>query len=306
MKKIYPLCLILTFVLFTTSCIKEDFSDCPAGLKVFFTYTPLDGNIGMDPSKVDKLNLYIFDEETGLLKAMVEDVKPTLSPDYYMQVYDLPAGKYKMIAWGDVYGDYQAVDQNDRIDLVVNQTTYNEAFLEFIHKQEVTTPIGYLFHAQLDGAEVVDNVREQRFYVPMVEITNTFNVTSEGLGINNRTYSIWIVDNNGRYKFDSSFAEDSKFKYYTTCDKDIDRQPFASLRVLKLAADRKDVQFVFHDDTYNMDIYTADLIELLNLRGVDYETQHIFDIHIKFGKDLGVSVSVDGWQVVDGEITDPK
>lgn len=283
-------------MLLFSGCIKEDFSDCPVGIRVYVVCETTYGAKGIDPSKVDKMNLYIFDRETGLLTVTAEDDNPLISSDYRMEIKHLPAGSYRIIAWGGLHGDYLTAPAA----FTIGQTSYDDALMVFNHTDTVAHAIGYLFYAGLDNAQVT-LAREQRFYLPLQQNTNTIHLTTEGLTFNEGPYSLWIADNNGNYTFDNSFASDGDFNYTAVCTEDEQGRPCASLQVLKLASGRN-VTIELRNDAQGTCLYSANLIALLDARGVDYDEQHHYDIHLKFNADLSVDVSIDDWQVEGGGI----
>lgn len=281
-------CTLLIFIsILLAGCIKEDFSGCPTGIKVYFTYE------GIDASGVDRLNLYAFEESTGILRAMKEDVSPILSSSYFMTINNLSPGVYRLVAWGGLHGDYTS----DPVKFNIGETTFEEVKVVLNHQGEVSHTIGHLFHAGPKQAVVTD-AREQRFYLPLVQNTNTVNLTTEGLPENQEAYHVYIHDNNNKYNFDNSIAESSNFKYTASCLRDTQWQPAACLRVLKLASGRN-VTLELHNTTTGICRYRANLIELLDARAVDYDMQSEFDIHLRFNTDMSVDVMVDNWQVTE-------
>lgn len=295
MKQIHPLYVIF-FIALLSGCVKEDFSDCPAGIKVFFTYQSTYAGEGITPSDVDKMDLYIFDRETGILKAAIKDPNPQLSPDYFMSIKDLPTGKYRMVAWGGLKGDYTTVPA----ELKVDETTYDEAMVVFDHADEVTHAIGHLFFAELKEAEIT-TARKHHFYLPLIQNTNIINLTTEGLPRNDDRYCMYIHDSNSSYFFDNSFAPCCDFKYTSACNKDEQGQPHATVTVLKLADSRQPLLRLWNLTT-GVCKYSINLVEILNTRGVDYDLQSEFDIHLKFNTDMSVDVTVNDWQVTEGGI----
>lgn len=286
---------IFLLVLLFTSCIKEDLSDCPTGMKLYFTYEPATyARTGINESEVERIDLFVFDAE-GVLQAVYTDESPTLSPEYYMRVDDLPSGDYTFVVWCGVPTYYKIGPQEMRI----GQTRLNEAMLYLDYEDEVLNGVQPIFHAHV--SEHVGNKRDQIISLPLVQVYNTVNLTTEGLSPNDDTYRMRIYDNNGTYKFDYTFAECGDLIYTAQCDKDSSGQLSASLNVLKLA-DGRDPIFEITNVTRGTTLYRANLVTLINeITTTDYDTVHVYDIHLKFG--LDVSVSINGWWVVrDGEI----
>ena len=284
------LSVLLFASLFLSGCIAEDLSDCPTGLKIYFTYDPATyARTGIEPSEVKWIDVYAFDSR-GIFRGVWIEKDPILSPDYYLSINNLPTGDYRFIAWGG--SDKSGIPSPGAF--VPGTTTFNEAILALEHSSGVIdSKITKLFHAETT-AQVYGN--DQRIDMPLKQVYNTLNLTTGGLLNSTDTYSMTVYDNNGNYYFDSSFAPDSDFKYTMLCNKDTGGQLSASLDVLKLAADRNPV-IEITNDTQGTTLFKENLAGLINAGGFDYDNLHVFDIHLEFG--LSVSVSVNGWTVID-------
>ncbi len=295
---IYLLAILLLLLpwLFT-SCIKEDASDCPTGLKVYFEYDLATyARTGVNPSEVDRIDLFIFDDG-GIFRGVWTDKMPQLAPGYYMELPMPQAGGYRFIAWGNLQGSYTTSPTT----FVIGQTTFSEVLLCLTHLSgEVSGGVPPLFHA--DKTELLSNAHEQKVYMPLVQAYNTINLTTEGLNPDSDTYRLSITDNNGNYKFDYSFADDSNFTYYTPCTKDNNGQLLATLNILKLAADRHPV-FEIYNVTQSRALYRVDLVTLLNkIEGVDYGNVHTYDIHLEFTGTEEVVITINGWKVTEDDV----
>ncbi|WP_085536860.1 FimB/Mfa2 family fimbrial subunit [Massilibacteroides vaginae] len=290
------LLLLLLLLISFSGCIKEDMDDCPTGVKIYFDYTPVTyARTGVDPSEVKRIDVFVFDAQ-GIFKGVWIDKNPVLSKDYFITVTDLPKNQsYRFIAWTGLETDYFTTPAA----FVNDETTFDEVRFSLEHQSgTIGTLITPLFHAE--KSHYIDNNREQRVNIPLVQVYNTVNLTTEGLSNNLNSYRMTINDNNGNYKFDCSFAPDSDFNYTTLCKKDDKGQLSARLDVLKLASNRSPI-IEIADQNGNM-IFSENLVELINALGNNnYDYTHTYDIHIKFG--LSVSVSLNGWWVVeDGNI----
>lgn len=294
--RIYLSAILLLPSLFT-GCIKEDVSDCPAGLKVYFTYEPATyARMGVDPSEVDRIDLFLFDDG-GIYRGVWTDEMPQLAPGYFMELPVQKEGGYRFIAWCDLHDCYTTSPTG----FIIGQTTFAEAMLRLDHLSgEIAGGVPPLFHA--DKTELLFNTREQKVSMPLVQAYNTINLTTEGLEHNSDTYRLSITDNNGKYKFDHSFADDSNFTYSIPCGKDNKGQLSTTLNILKLAADRHPI-FEIYNVTQGRVLYRADLVTLLNgIGNIDYQRMHTYDIHIKFTTDMKAIVIVNGWQVTEDDV----
>ena len=300
-KKLFTLLSMFAVLLFSHSCFKQDVSDCPpqdALIKVYFNNDFTRGVGGsIDPAEVKRINLFVFDEE-GVYRGVWIDSNPKLSQDYHMTIQGLPVGRYTMVVWGGLYDPYCTVPAI----FVEGQTKFEEAILQFNYMQEPVVTHHLIYAGPTKVA--VKNLDNQVCYMTMEQNTNTINLTIEGLKYDTDQYRFSVYDNNGRYHFDNSFAPCEDFKYSTFCDNDDQERLAATLSILKLAADRQPTIEVFNEALQEI-LYRANLVELLNARGTDYKKEHIFNVHIKFGEEVGagVDVIIDGWKVVeDGAI----
>ncbi len=293
--RIYLLALLLP--IFFSGCIKEDMSDCPTGLKVYFTYEPATyARTGINPAEVDRIDLFLFDTQ-GIFRGVWTDETPRLSPDYFMTIPNPPEGNCRFVAWGGLHGCYSV----QPAIFTVGKTTFDEAIMALDHASgKIEAGLQPLFFATKD-TRILTSRGGNQINMPLVQAYNTLNLTTENLLANGDTYRFTIKDNNGKYKFDYSFAPDSDFIYTTTCNKDEQGQLQSTLNVLRLEGDRHPV-IEITNETKGTILYREDLVKLINAAGqIDYGTTHAFDIHLKFG--MEVSVSINGWQVVlDGNI----
>jgi hypothetical protein len=284
---------LLLPALLLSGCIEEEMGNCPAELKIRFTYEPATyARGGVNEVEVDRVDLFVFDAQE-IFRGVWTDENPALGPEYCMIIPNLPAGEYRFTAWCGVKGDYRF----GPAQFVAGQTSHSEALLVLDHGGEVAGGVSPLFHASKQ--ESVHNTGEQTVYLPLKQAYNTIHLTTEGLQGSAESYRLTVYDSNSKYKFDYSFANDGALRYTTPCGKDPGGQLEATLNILKLAGDRSTV-IEIRNETQGTELYRENLVSLLNAAGFDYETMHTCDIHLTFG--LDVSVSINGWQVVsDGD-----
>jgi hypothetical protein len=288
--------LLLPAALLSCNYIDDNLDNCPVKLEVRFTYgTATYARTGVNEAEVDKIDVFVFDAQ-GIFRGVWTDDNPTLSPAYFMEINSLMAGDYRFIAWCGLRGNYKT----SPAAFTVGQTTFEQALLVLERNGSVDGGVAPLFHAQ--KSESISGPGRQTVYLPLVQAYNTINLTTEGLQNNTDTYRMTIYDNNGKYNFDYSFANDDEFGCTTLCGKDAAGQLQSALRILKLAADRSPV-FEIINETQGTTLYRENLVWLINETGsVNYNETHTYDIHLKFSG-LGISIGINGWWVVeDGQI----
>lgn len=99
MKKTLIICTVLISLL-TTGCIKENLDDCYSTL--YFSYLG-DGTTEIFQQKTGKVNLYVYNEGGTLVQDIVLE-KSDLRKQQGVTL-NLPSGKYRVVCWGNPYGD---------------------------------------------------------------------------------------------------------------------------------------------------------------------------------------------------------
>ncbi|MFC4673283.1 FimB/Mfa2 family fimbrial subunit [Dysgonomonas termitidis] len=302
MKRVFRFFSYLTTVLLLLlhSCIGEDNTDCPPqNVRVYFAYRTTYSPGLLDPAEVNRFNLFVFDGNGKFIGEWIDE-SPSLSPLYYMEL-PLDYGTYSFVCWGGFTQDcYQANPEA----FIPGQTDINECMLRLKRTESniIDHHPNHLFYARLDIAEVIRP--GMNFTLDLKQITNTINVTTEGIDFPEHTYSLYIEDDNGDHTFDNSCASLTKLRYISPCSKDKDGQPYGSLRVLSLNEQRPTPELVLTNEITGKIFFSANLVELiLKLREqgitVDLEDIHTYDIHLKFMKvsdtDMDVQVSINGW-----------
>ena len=301
---------ICTLLLF--SCLKEDMSNCPEEIRVYFKFTDMFTLTGegypINPGHVDRMHLYIFNDKGYYLGEYRDEHIAGFSDEYYIDCSDLLPGKYSFIAWGGKDEECYSTSLGNTLtppSFVKSKTTFDEALLTLNRSgNNVSTPVHHLFHSGLPAT--VTNAKVQRFDMPLMQITNTINIRTVGLPYDGNTYRFNIKDNNDVYTFDGSFAtreSDPFFTYTAPCMKDKEMgQLSATLNVMRLAGYRHSPQLQISNETAgNLLYHTDDLISLIErtVPDNDFDTTHIYDIEITFddGDDTGFTftIMINGW-----------
>jgi len=300
--------MLLLGALLFTSCTQDDLSDCPKQVRVHFTYLPGEVN----SAQVDRMHLYIFDQNGMFVSEYRDEEITRFNTDYYIDLPGLLPGNYRIIAWGGKDGrDYTTSPAS----FVKGKTTFEEAQLMLQHPDNtISSLVHHLFHADL-AITVNRSLVRQLFYMPLVQISNTINLSTLGLPATTDNYTFNITDDNCTYQFDRSFgyhahAASHLFTYSAPCTKDEAHQLHATLHVLRLTADRRIPKLeVFNQTTgkvlYPVGTQSGDLIELILLayKQNNFDTTHTYDIVLTFTGDestgFKVDITINGWKVHD-------
>jgi hypothetical protein len=298
---------LLICMLPLSSCIKDNVTNCPKHIRLYFTFLPHAGNNAANPADVDIMHVYAFNDKGRFVSEYRDGHITHFNADYYIDCSDLRPGKYRFIAW---CGKDEQSHSITPASFIKGQTTFDEAQMKFEHPEYiVSTSPHYIFHAELTAA-VVSNQDIQRFYLPLTQISNIINIRTVGLPSDANVYTFNIADDNCTYKFDCSFASHSltTFTYTAPCTKDEAGQLNSTLNMLRLTANRRTPQLQIYNETTGTVLYpvgkqSGDLIGLiLNAYPQnDFETTHTYDIVLTFSGDestgFTITVAVNGWQV---------
>lgn len=294
---------LAVLLLLVPSCIHEDTSDCPPDtIKVYFSYRTTYSPSVIDPAEIDRIDLFVFDQ-AGKYIGRWTDYEPQLGPSYYMEL-PLVYGDYRIVCWA-------GLDESSYVlspfVLQTQPVPLEECLLTLQRTQQQTVEYipTHLFHAM--EAEAVVNQPDCQFVLELRQLTNSIDVTTEGLETSNKEYRLSIRDNNGDYQFDASPAPQcGVLDYIQSCGKDDNQQPYACLRVMALSEDRMTPVLRLNAIDDDQEIFKANLIELiLKLRDkgvpVDFDNIHAYHIHLRFNTEMDVEVSINGWDLNDTE-----
>lgn len=319
-------CFCLFFIA-STSCMKEDLSDCPppdpdlVSYRLGFTYVPLsaDKGEGFDPSELEMLTVYAFDS-LGCFVTSVTDEAPRLGESDYHLDFLLPEGRYNFYAWGNVQDCYRF----DCAGFEKGKTKHEEIRLLYEGAVQDTVsviPPPLFFSSLCDARLVVPSV--SRSSEVITYLSDTLFITKDrytlcfeanGLDEEEGAYRAVVTDDNACYGFDNSFASSKKLHYTALFGyKEAEGMYCAELGCLRLSRDRRP-EFKLYDNRTGELLYQDCLTDLLLAgekedRKVDFTRMYDFVIHLDFNRDPGtgvinrVRIRVNDWAVVEKEVT---
>lgn len=334
MVKQLSILFLLLFIL--TGCLKENIDGCPAGkLSISLKYTiNVEGENQLE-EKIGQINLYIFNDATGLLVRIIPISHEQLISGVYFT--DLDPGSYTFVAWAvngkDLsQGGYKVVDmKNFETDTyttpMVNVTTIDNfrVRLQTTASGENRIPtneqFNELYHAKATNIVVKDG--EQTINFDFTKNTNTIKVRVEGLGNLDMQRSttpeveIFAIGTDDRYSIHNTAGEPAahlRYQRATTYPETNVAQ--SDIHILRLNMElHKAYPIWLHlneKETGEPLMEPIDLLSLiLKIKDKDgtliFKTQEELDrwdefpIVIKIGIDLSVTVGIEGFEIEDTE-----
>ena len=117
----------MLLVALTTGCIKEDLDSCDTNL--IFRYFG-DGTKDIFPEKIEKVDLYVYSENGALIETI--GLNQGDLRRYQGTPLNLPAGKYRVVCWGNTEND-------TRIDQAMALNTALVAAPHYFTREIITT-----------------------------------------------------------------------------------------------------------------------------------------------------------------------
>lgn len=329
---------VLFLLLFTlTGCLKEDTEGCPTGkLSISLKYTiNVDGEDLLD-EKVGQINLYVFNDATGLLVRVINISHEQLVRGAYFT--DLDPGSYTFVAWAvngqDLsQGGYEVVDVIDYATDTYTTPKVGTTKIDNFRVRLKTTTSGEnkipsnesfneLYHAK--ASNIIVSEGEQTINFDFTKNTNEIKVRVEGLEhlvSTQRSISeveIFVIGTEDRYDIYNTTGKPTTtpLRYQraiTYPEKNVAQSDIHILKLdMELHKTNPILLYLLRNDTKEQLVKPINLLDLI-LKTKDkngeliFKTQQDLDrwdkfpVVIKIAFDLSVTVGIDGFEIEDTE-----
>jgi Protein of unknown function (DUF1812). len=304
-KFTYSLLVVVLLSIAFNSCIKDDLSDCPSSIRIYFDYLPATyANIkeGINPDEVTRMNLYWFDAETDLFLGVEVDEAPELGlSDYFMTIPTLKTGEYKFVAWGNLEDEYSLLPEEP----VVGSTTFDRftVTLNTVVNDSVKNKISPLFFGKSEPKKIQLGELAPEVTIPIVQDTYTINLTVDGKLDTGGNYHYVISDSNTFFDFNNAYVPSTTVHYMTDCGKPQNGKLNGSLTTLRIGKGRNPILKVLDTRDEADPVFSINLVDLIldleTLHKVEIDFDHMYEFDINVTIDNGsFIVVVNGWQLV--------
>ncbi|MCD8071878.1 MAG: FimB/Mfa2 family fimbrial subunit [Alistipes sp.] len=279
------------------SCVRDDRDDCPDEepkvrivVKTLAEVTRAD----TDYYNIENVLIYIFDEQKRFVGTWSGGAYTF--GEAYVATLDLDPGTYHFVVWTNQGEIYSGATQTQADDLVV-ALQYNSGGI-------VAEEIPDLHHGMLADAQVLPQT-DNTFQIIIRPNTYRVNFTVEGVDPTDR-YSFSVKDNNTHYMFDNTIVDNMDEIVYLRTAGFTGGELTASIKTLRLADDRSPL-FELQAVSAGASLHTGDLVDMIITayagigHTVDFDTEFEFDLTLSFDTQLGLTITVTGWNYV----TDP-
>lgn len=309
LKNVFTLFALLVLLAGTgiiTSCdemrIHEDLPACRLYIDFKYDYNMLSSDAFA--AQVDKVELYVFDENGKYLFKQVEQGGVLATGDYRMPL-QLPYGTYKLMAWAGAKASY------DITPLTAGVSTINDLKLKL--KREsllIDKELEPLWYGEIKQIAYKGN-REQQETINLIKDTNKVRFAIQGQTeawqIDLNDYSFEIIESNGYLDYDNSLLEDDILSYQPYFKEQ--KNPSAvvvELNTMRLMADRK-TRFTVTEKATGEAVFDINLIDFLamtEMEGHRWGLQEYLDrqdeyVIVFFFADSAdwnvVRININGW-----------
>ena len=270
--------------------------------------------------KVRSVDLYVFTESGAFVTKYHEEGAPLSQPGYRMELTDLPAGTYELLAWCGVNGNggYFSVPTSIGQDY---EATCTMAVKSAAGTTYQDSNLGAMFHGRNTSATYTTDRGEQVHTVKLTKDTNNINLTLQhksGLPFAQERFEVWMTDNNGYLLYDNSLPKANKdveyrpyrFVYGSTTDPAATVGNFlqVELSTCRLMTDHNPVITVVDTENNGKVIFSIPLVKwALQLRSTNYgdiPEQEYLDREDNYNLMLWLDNGDDGWFGAEIEIED--
>lgn len=313
LKRIIIACVVVVSAFFS-SCTKEDLSSCNTEVHLKLSYLLNNQQTNLFGDGVNEITVFVFDAN-GHYYSTFSDKGKHLTNDYVMTL-PLPVGKYSLLVWGGDMSSYQVVEMTDEINdvsraLTPGQTTL-EQFRLLLNEKENRDALKLYYGKTIE----VESKRANDTIYPIEFIKNSNTIRVNFTGLDNLSQSaqsrtgqtsmfdVTITAHNGRYDYENNIPSAAKTVLYRPhiATDTIGELTYDS-NMLRLMVGREPMLRVVNRET-GVEICNFNLVEAI-MRDPKYTTQEdldredFFPFEFSFNPDLSVSISINGWSIID-------
>lgn len=308
LRTILPALLLLLM----SGCIDEDRSECNPGVLLKYDYSLNPEYRNLFGDEVGKVTVYVFDEQ-GLYYGTYSDEGTHLTDEWQM-LLPLPVGRYTTVTWAGRLGTYRlgetdAEETTFRSELTKGVTHIDNFMLNAEKDGQPLVDLDPLWHGRADVTSVywpseattVDLIKDTKHLTVTVNDQTIDGTRAEG----DAPYEVYCTGTNARYLADNSFGkkaaqiENRPYDTYTEPGKVV-----SCLNLLRLVIGREFRLIV--KDGNGKEIFNRDLVEAMLVTGLfktqeDFDREQEYEVEISMDRDVAVSVTINGWQLVEIE-----
>uniref|UniRef100_UPI004027F161 FimB/Mfa2 family fimbrial subunit n=1 Tax=Phocaeicola vulgatus TaxID=821 RepID=UPI004027F161 len=269
---------IMAFCSVSCSTVTEELPPCEHYIGFSYDYNMM--YTDAFGAEVKKLDVYVFDEDDRFVKRYSDEAVTSFGDGYCIRC-DLPAGKYRLVAWAGRYA--RSYEFTEEVTLPQELTVRMKRKADGTQDEELDA----LWHGE------AEMVIEENAYgiteVSLAKVTNKFRIVvqgADGVPLKDENISFAITADNGFVAHDNSLLPDEMVVYrpYFSTWQDlgeggtVSEVVAAELNTMRLMEDAGMKLNIFCDDGEQIaDINLVKYLLLTKMEGYDMTAQEYLD-----------------------------
>ncbi len=295
--------IILCLLVSSCNIFDEDLPSCRLTVRFVYDYNML--STDAFPTQVDKVDLYVFDENGLFVMKQTGERVPAEDGDYQMEV-SLPTGKYQFMAWAGVHDSYEiptlVAGRSTKAELELKlQRTSSKIINHELEPLWYGQPIEVDFtggHHQTETIHLIKDTNKLRFAFQ-------YAVQTEGTALNVDDYTYEVIESNGYLDADNALLKDEELSYqpYYKEQKNVSAVA-VELNTMRLMANRA-TRFVVTEKATGkpvFDINLTDYLLMTEMEGHKWGAQEYLDRQDEYvivfflsSSWQAVQININGW-----------
>ncbi|MBC5622122.1 MULTISPECIES: FimB/Mfa2 family fimbrial subunit [Butyricimonas] len=297
--------VIIPGIFHSCDSIREDLKECRLLVRFKYDYNML--STDAFHTQVDKVDLYVFDEEGKFLFMQSEEGTPLTTGDYRMELF-LPIGQYKLLAWAGVHDSYEVTNLEPGV------STFTEIELKLKREASlvVNKQVEPLWYGELADVDFT-GIENTSTTINLIKNTNTIRFVFENLGTSNfdvNDYTYELSESNGYMGHDNALKPDDVLSYQPYhINQSSATTGVIELNTMRLMTDRLN-NFTVKDKNTGATLFNVDLTDFfLLLRHEEHKNKWgdqeyldrkdaydvVFYLSGSTNAWLSISVIINGW-----------
>lgn len=289
-----------------TACdiFDEDLPECRLFVEFKYDYNMLFTDAFH--TQVDKVELYVFDEDGKFLFKQSEEGASLATGNYRMSV-SLPVGHYQFMAWAGAHDSYDIAS----LDAGISDISDLKLRLKREESLIVDKELEPLWYGEIVKVDFT-GMAHQTEVINLIKDTNKVRfvfqgATEDSWGVNMDDYDYEIIESNGHLAHDNSLLDDDvlSFRPYHMEQKN-QAAATIELNTMRFLEDR-DARFVVTHKTTKqkvLDINLTDFLAMTKIEGYNMSVQEYLDRESEYkiiffftDKDpwLAMQININGW-----------
>lgn len=298
--------LIICLLVSSCNVFDENLPSCRLTVQFVYNYNML--STDAFSTQVDKVDLYVFDENGLFVMKQTGERTPAEGGEYRMEV-SIPTGKYQFMAWAGAHGSYEqptlTAGKSTRAELELKLKRTDTRIID--HELEPLwygQPIEVNFtgdHHQTETIHLIKDTNKLRFVFQYA--TQSADASMAPISVDDYTYE--ILESNGWLDADNALLKDDELSYRPYYkEQKSESAMVVELNTMRLMADR-DTRFVVTEKSTGRRVFNINLKDFLlmtEMEGHKWGPQEYLDrqdeyVIVFFLSESwqAVQININGW-----------